>query len=147
MGSEMCIGDSSQEHPKTSQDQAKTIQELSQRLPKPRRARKLAVRASKSSRDVERRFDNKHFNLKSEDHAQSEAAHRSTRHLTSEDLTSEDHAQSKAARRSTRRKIRRQVRRPHTQHLPSAPGPSKSELRIVVSGSLLFSRRRTKSRD
>ena len=43
------------------------------------RALKFAPRASKSSRDVERKVENKHFNLKSEDHARSKAARRSTR--------------------------------------------------------------------
>ena len=63
-----------------------------QHLPIAPRALKFAPRASKSSRDVERKVENKHLNLKSE-----------------------DHAQSKAARRSTRRKIRRpHVRRPQS---------------------------------
>ena len=43
------------------------------------RALKCAPRAAKSSRDVERKIENKHVHLKSEDHAQNKAARRSPR--------------------------------------------------------------------
>ena len=80
-----------QEHPKRLQDRSRSAQV------RPRSCEII-------SRDVDRKVENKRFNLKSEDHTQTKQRG-AARDERSEDLKSEDHAQSKAARRSTQLKF------------------------------------------